>query len=168
MMKEIIGNNTFIDVLDYQKIPAKIDTGADSSAIWASDIDVTKDNILEFKLFAKGSPFYDGRVIRRHDFKAVITRSSHGNEKIFYRTHLSIKLKDRRIKVLFTLSDRSKNNFPVLIGRRTINNKFLVDVSKREIVMKKNPSTHHLNQKLKQNPYLFHQEYIKNKKGEIQ
>lgn len=166
-MKEIIGSNTLVDVLNHKNIPAKIDTGADSSAIWASDIDVTKDNTLEFKLFGPNSPFYDGKTIKRQDFRAVVTRSSHGDEKIFYRTHLSIKIKGHKIKVLFTLANRGNNNFPVLIGRRTINNKFLVDVSQSEILVKKNPATRHLNKKLKENPYLFHQEYIKNKKGAL-
>lgn len=165
--KRIIGTNTLIEVAEIKDVPAKIDTGADSSAIWASDIDMSKDGVLSFKLFGKESPFYDGKTIKTKDYKVVITRSSHGDEKVFYRTHLPIKIKTRKIRALFTLADRSKNNFPILIGRRTLNNKFLVDASLREIITEKNPATHHLNRRLKQDPYTFHQEYIKNNQGKL-
>ncbi len=158
--KSIIGSNILIDVANYKDIPAKVDTGADSSAIWASDINISKDNILEFKLFDKTSPFYTGEIIKRGDYKAVVTRSSHGEEKLFYRTHLSAKIDGHKIRVLFTLSDRSRNNFPVLIGKRTIKNKFIVDVSIQAISSSKKTKTFSINQELKSDPIKFHQKYF--------
>ena len=165
-MKEIIGKNAFVDVLNYKNIPAKIDTGADSSAICVSDVSIAEDNILRFKLFYPGSPFYDGKVIEYKDYRAILTRSSHGEEKICYRVYLPLTICNHKIKTLFNLSDRSKNYFPILIGRRTISRKFLVDVSRGPVPIKK-PKSHHLNRRLKANPYLFHQEYIVKKKGKI-
>lgn len=158
--KSIIGSNILIDVANHKNIPAKVDTGADSSAIWASDINISKDNILEFRLFDKTSPFYTGEIIKKSDYKAVVTRSSHGEEKLFYRTHLSAKIDGHKIRVLFTLSDRSRNNFPVLIGKRTIKNKFIVDVSIQPISVKKHPQTVSINKELKSNPIKFHQKYF--------
>ena len=162
--KSIIGANTIITVNGVKGVPAKIDTGADSSAIWVSDVEVLKNNDLSFKLFGPDSPLYTGKTIKTGDYKVVITRSSHGDEKIFYRTHIPIIINGRKIKTLFTLSDRSRNNFPVLIGKRTISGKFIVDVEKSEIVPRKNPKNHHLNRELQKNPYQFHQKYIKNNK----
>ena len=43
-------------------IPAKIDTGADSSSIWASGISEENDE-LRFVLFAPGAGYYTGKVI---------------------------------------------------------------------------------------------------------
>lgn len=165
MQKEIIGSNLYIDVLGRKKVPAKIDTGADSSAIWVSDIKMTDDGVLKFKLFGPESPFYTGKILKRTDYKVVVTRSSHGEEKLFYRTHIIIKINEHRIKALMTLADRNKNNFPILIGKRTISGKFLVDVSKKEMVPPKNPRTKPLNKELKENSVEFHKKYFETKNG---
>jgi hypothetical protein len=166
--KEIIGSTEYVDIGDYKRIPAKIDTGADSSSIWASHIRVTKDGILHFQLFDEGSPFYTGKSFERKDYKAVVVRSSSGHEQIRYRTHLDAKINGRKIKVLFNLSDRSNNNYPILIGRRTISGKFLVDVSKNHTPMPlKNPKTKLIQRHLKEDPYAFHQKYIEKQGGYI-
>jgi hypothetical protein len=165
-VKEVIGSNILIDVANYKNIPAKVDTGADSSAIWATDINITKDNILEFKLFDKNSPFYTGELLTSKRFKALIVRSSHGDEQIRYRTTLPTVINGRKIKVLFNLADRSKNHFPVLIGKRTIRGKFIVDVSQKAVKPTKKLKSNRLNKELHENPYKFHQKYLRsNKKG---
>lgn len=159
---DIIGSNAFVDIFSIKNIPAKIDTGADSSAIHASDIKVTRDHILKFKLFAPGSPYYTGKVIKRKDFRVGNYTSSSGHSEIRYRAALPIKLHGRRFRVLFSLTDRSKNKFPVLIGRRTLRNKFIVDVSQRPI--KTSQGSLGLNEKLQKNPRQF---YLKQKRGKI-
>lgn len=160
----VIGSVEFIDVASHKNIPAKIDTGADSSSIWASHICVRKDGTLEFKLFGEKSPFYTGETIRRKDFQAVLVRSSSGHEQIRYRTHLSTKIAGRRIKALFTLSDRRKNIYPVLIGRRSISGKFIVDVSKNHNdVRPKKPKI--IKKYLEKDPYEFHEKYFKDPNG---
>ena len=157
-----IGSTEYIDVEDYKHIPAKIDTGADSSSIWASHIEVSQDGVLHFQLFDKKSPFYTGKTIKRKDFKAAVIRSSSGHEQIRYRVQLSLKLSGRRIKALFNLSNRSLNTFPVLIGRRTIAGKFLVNVTEKNVTIRpKKPKTRAIEKRLKKDPYLFHQKYVK-------
>ncbi len=157
----IIGSNTRVTVAGIRKIPAKIDTGAEFSAIWASDIEVTPDGKLEFCLFAPESPFYTGERLSVDKFAVRVVRSSNGHEQIRYRTQLSVRIGGRRIRMNFTLADRSRNNFPVLIGRHAIMNKFLVDVSK--ICLESSPVKPNempLNAELKKDPYAFHQKYI--------
>lgn len=158
----ILGSTELVDVAGIKNIPAKIDTGADSSSIWASHVRVAKDGTLYFRLFNEGSPFYTGKTFRHRNYQVAIVRSSSGHEQIRYRTYLELTLKGRRIKALFFLSDRSRNNFPILIGRRTIAKKFLVDVSKNHAPMpaRKN-KTRMIQKHLKEDPYKFHQEYIK-------
>lgn len=147
---------------NYQNIPAKIDTGADSSSIWATDIKVKRDGTLVFKLFGEGSDFYTGKVFKRKDYKVAVVRSAMGTEEIRYRTHFTVKIAGRKIKVLFNLSGRSRNNYKILIGRRTIAGKFFVDVTKQAVKFPKNPQTKPLNKKLAKNPYKFHKKYVKN------
>ena len=158
----VIGQNELVSIgtraID---VPAKIDTGADSSSIWASDIKVRRDGTLIFKLFGEGSDYYSGKVFKRTDYKVAMVRSAMGEEQIRYRTRMTIKVAGRKIRVLFNLSDRSRNNFKILIGRRTVSGKFLVDVSKKAIAFPKHPQTAMLNKKLTKNPYKFHKKYVK-------
>ena len=72
---------------------------------------------------------------------------------------LPIKLAGYTIRASFGLSDRSTHNYPVLIGRRTLSGRFLVDVSQTEdlVKAKKNTPTN-LNEEMKQNPYKFYKE----------
>ncbi len=159
---EIIGSTEYISVGKLDKIPAKIDTGADSSSIWASDIEVKKDGTLSYKLFAPKSPYYTGEVIESKEYTVSVVRSSNGSEQIRYRTKLPLKINGHTVKVSLTLADRSRNNFPILIGRRTISGKFLVDVSKTEVTRPTNKKAPKLKKELEQNPYKFHKKYINN------
>lgn len=160
----VIGSTEYATVAEYENIPAKIDTGADSSSIWASHIEITPDNILHFTLFDETYPLYTGRKFARADYKVAVVRSATGEEQIRYRTKFKVKIAGKTINALLYLSDRSNNNFPLLIGRRTISGRFLVDVSKRPISPPKNPKTRGLNDELRKNPYKFHQKYVKSRK----
>ena len=75
--KRIVGRNVRVD---FGKraigVPAKIDTGADSSSVWASNIRIDKDGILKFSLFGKGSPYYNGKVFRRTEYSVAIVKRS--------------------------------------------------------------------------------------------
>ncbi len=158
----IIGSNVLVSICGRDKVPAKIDTGADSSSIWVSHLRIDKDGVLKFRLFGESSPFYNGKVIKRKDYKVAVVRSATGEEQIRYRTHLTLRMSGKKIKVLFNLSDRSRNNFPILIGRRSISRKFLVDVSKSEVPRPpKIARTKPLSAELRENPRKFYEKYSK-------
>ena len=77
-----------------------------------------------------------------------------------YRTHFSIVIAGKRMKVLMNLANRSHNEFPVLIGRRTLNGKFVVDVRKIPLSFKESKKVSKYNDKLKKDPYSFHKTYV--------
>jgi hypothetical protein len=161
-MKTVIGQNELISIGNRAtNIPAKIDTGADSSAIWASKIRVGKDGVLRFALFGEGSPHFTGKIYKRTDFKVASIKNSFGHNEIRYRTHFLVKLSGKKIKMLMTLADRSKNTFKILIGRRSIAHKFLVDVTKKTVTLPKPTKTAALNKQLAKSPYKFHKKYVK-------
>lgn len=160
----VIGRNTRIDFGKRAAgVPAKIDTGADGSAVWASNIRVDKDGVLKFSLFGEGSPYYNGKTFRRTDYSVAMVKSASGHEIIKYRTHFTVRLGGRKMKVLFGLSDRSNHTYPVLIGRRTLQGKFVVDVGMNEIESPKRPQTANLNKELAKNPHKFYKKYHKPK-----
>lgn len=162
IIRPIIGSIESVDVADTKDIPAKIDTGADSSAIWASHIDMKKDGTLSFSLFDEGSPFYTGKFYETKKYSTREVSSSTGEKQIRYCVELLLRLKNRTFRTNFTLSDRSKNTFPILIGRHTLSKRFLVDVSKESIKRPKmKRPKNNLKEELKANPYKFHHKYIK-------
>lgn len=160
--KTTIGRNVLIDFVGHAtQVPAKVDTGADSSSVWASNVTINPDGNLFFTLFDKESPFYDGKVIEAKDYNVAYVRSSTGHEQIRYRVVLSVRIKGRRIKAAFNLSDRSRNNVPVLIGCRTLSGKFVVDVTAADIKSFQTTGkvTQLLNDELKRNPLAFYKKY---------
>lgn len=160
---QTIGNSAKIDIGNIKGIPAKVDTGATVSSVWASNIRLTPDNQLEFCLFAPGYPLYTGENITASDFKVRNVRNSTGHETIRYMVTLPTAIKKKRIRISYTLSDRSRNDFPVLIGRRALKGKFLVDVSKLGVPYPPHPVNDRLNQELQADPQAFHKKYMENK-----
>lgn len=163
--KIIIGRNEPVEFPRLKRhVPAKIDTGADTSSIWVSNVRVDKDGVLKFNLFGEGSSYYTGKVVKREAYKVTVVRSASGHEQIRYRTQFSLRIGGKRIKAMFNLSDRSRNRFPVLIGRRTLVGKFIVDVSKsyysdKEKIFK--VETRLLNEQLKKDAYMFYEKQYK-------
>ena len=163
----VIGVNELVSIgKRITDIPAKIDTGADSSVIWASKIRVKKDGTLVFALFGEGSPYYTGKVFKRTDYKVSSVKNSFGKNEIRYRTYFPVVIAGKKIRVLMNLADRSNNTFKILIGRRSLTGKFLVDVSKKAVTPPKPVNTIRLNKKSIKNPYKFYKKYVKKtKKG---
>ncbi|HEV2403034.1 MAG TPA: RimK/LysX family protein [Candidatus Saccharimonadales bacterium] len=114
-----------------QAVIAKVDTGADVSSIWASGIHKLQ-NKLEFRLFAPGSPYYTGTVITlpRGEYSLKIITNSFGQRESRYSVKLRIKLAGRTVRASFTLADRSQMAYPILLGKRLLRGKFVVDVSR--------------------------------------
>lgn len=155
----IIGNSVFFEVAGIKDVPAKIDTGASVSAIWATNIKMNAQNELEFTLFAPGSEYYTGEVIKTDEYQVRRVRSSTGHDQIRYMVKLSARLKGRKIRINFTLANRKINKFPVLIGAKTLRGKFLVNVSDREIAIP-NRTERTLNEQLQADPQAFHRKYM--------
>lgn len=160
---EIIGNNTLIKVAEVEQVPAKIDTGADSSAIWASDINLNSQNQLEFCLFGPESPLYTGEKMVFNEYSVRRVRSSNGAVSVRFRVAIPTEIQGIKIRVRYTLADRSANQFPVLIGRKTLQDKFLVDVSQAELDRPTTMDQSSINKELSANPQKFFQKYIQKK-----
>jgi hypothetical protein len=112
-------------------VPAKVDTGADLSSIWASKIAVT-DGTLRFTLFAKGAPWYTGEVIELAAGEYHTTRiaNSFGDREIRYVVKMRLRIGGRTVNTSFSLADRSRKIYPILLGRRLLKGKFVVDVNR--------------------------------------
>lgn len=130
---QIIGAVSTIDLpeLGFISIPARIDTGARTSAIWASEVN-ENDGILNFKLFDKQSEFYLNKIIKVNNYDRRLVTNSTGHKEERYTVKLLIELEGRIIRGTFTLANRSAQTYPVLIGRNILRGKFIVNVKHRE------------------------------------
>lgn len=126
----IIGHKVCVDFPDLglESVPAKIDTGADTSAIWASDIREV-DGVLHYVLFDHFSPFYTGKILTAQKYSVASIKNSFGKAEFRFKVSLKVRLAGRLINIRFTLANRENNSQPILIGRRTLHGKFVVDVS---------------------------------------
>lgn len=122
-----------VEKIDFPKsgvsgVHAKIDTGAYRSSVWATDIRVD-DGRLYFKLLGQESEFYSGKEMSVSEFEEVEVENSFGNSEQRYSIMMSIRMAGRRVRTNVTLSDRKDKTYPILIGRKLLRKKFIVDVS---------------------------------------
>lgn len=116
--------------LGVEKINAKIDTGAKSSALHAfriKEIDVDGEPYVEFyvhplqrrkkpELFCR-APVSDKRIIR----------SSNGQEEERFVIRTPLSLGGRLWKIDLTLTNRDSMGFRMLVGRDALRRKFIID-----------------------------------------
>jgi hypothetical protein len=100
---------------------AKIDTGAYFNTLHCSAIAV-KDNKLFFKVFDEKEHIFE-------NFSQKKIKNSSGKTETRYIIKTKIRIAGRTIKSIISLTDRTNMKYPVLIGRRLLKNKFVVDVS---------------------------------------
>ncbi len=125
----IIGVSSLLDFVGYKnlkQIPARIDTGARTSSLWASDVKV-KGDTATFKLFGPSSSWYTGKVVRRKILELREVTSSTGHVQKRFVVNMITRIHGKRLNAKFTLSDRATQTYPVLIGRNTLRGNFLVD-----------------------------------------
>lgn len=136
-MKELlhIGTIEFVSLPDdqIQNVPAKIDTGADNSSIWASNVRLQGDKLI-FSFFAPGSVFYTGQEVKTTAFRTATVRNSFGDKEFRYKIKLRIKIGDHTLRRWFSLADRSNNTYPILLGKNMLKNKFIVNVAHKYLV----------------------------------
>ena len=133
-----IGTIDRIDLpeLDIFDLECKIDTGAYTSTIHYSKADVVEKDgktQLHFCVLDKWHPQFNDTVHIATDFKEKKVRSSNGESQIRYMVKTKAVLFGKTYPITFTLSNRKKMRFPVLIGKKFLKNKFLVDVALKNV-----------------------------------
>lgn len=136
---KIIGITDFVSFLDAKvmNVPCKIDTGADTSSIHCERIKIKEINgeeYLSFKLLDKKHPLYNGKEILTKTFKERKVKSSFGDYEFRYQVILEVKVMEKTYHTSFNLSNRRNMKYPVLLGRRFLKNRFLVDVAQHKTI----------------------------------
>lgn len=129
-LKLVIGRAERVDfpTAGVFNVPAKIDTGAYRTSVWASDIR-EEDGVLKFKLMGPGSEYYSGQDCHVSKYEIVDVENSFGQKEKRYSLQFTVKVGHKKIRTNITLADRSKKIYPVLVGRKFLRGRYLVDVS---------------------------------------
>ncbi|WP_066409061.1 ATP-dependent zinc protease family protein [Aliarcobacter skirrowii] len=133
---QIIGRVEPISILDLElfDLDTKIDTGAYSNSLHCDDIFVDDSNFVHFRLLDKIHPSYHNKRVKMPLFKIKSVKSSNG----VVQTRASIKVKvefaGKIYQTVVSLTSRADMKYPMLIGRKFLQNRFLVDVSKKNIL----------------------------------
>jgi len=131
---QILGRSDRVDLpgLGLQNIHAKIDTGAYNCSLHCSSAQLI-DGKLEFVLLDEEQPEFTGMKYVFKKFSQKEIKNSFGEAELRYVIKTTIKIFDRRIRAEFSLSDREKLRFPVLLGRKILRDRFLIDVTKKDL-----------------------------------
>ena len=140
-MKITIGR---IDKADFPKliledIDLKIDSGAYTSSIHCSDIEeITIDNesFIKFTLLDSEHPFYNNKEFTSKNYTSKIVKSSNGISEKRFMIQTEITIFNTTFPIYLTLSERKDMKFPILLGRKFLNKKFLIDTSKTNLSYK--------------------------------
>ena len=131
MDKKIVGRVEVISILDLElfDLDAKVDTGADSNALHCDNIKVEGDEV-SFKLLDKVHPSYHDKRMRFPIYRTKKVKSSNGQIELRPSIKVDVNFYGKKYKAVISLTDRSDMKYPMLIGRKFLSGKFLVDVSK--------------------------------------
>lgn len=143
MSKKIIGRIDKADfpMLDIYDIDIKIDTGAYTSSMHCHKVFVDNDELVCL-FYGKDHPRYNGKEYRFKEFSTTKVKSSNGLVEHRYKIKTYIILFNKRYVISLTLSTREDMKYAVLIGRKFISKKFIVDVTQTNVSyqQKKNKS----------------------------
>ena len=128
---DIIGRKTIIQLpqLGGANVRAKIDTGAFRTAVhcesWSLR-EVDGKEVLEVTIqWESGKPV----VLHFDKFQKRTIKNSFGQTEEHYCVRTLILIHKKKIQSEISFTNRSGMRYPVLLGRKTIGKKFLVDVS---------------------------------------
>lgn len=138
----VIGRLELVDLPDLgiERIEAKIDTGAFTSSLHCHKIHIFEKNntkYVRFNLLDPAHPAYNEKLFELviHDIRPVKSSNGISEDRVFIKT--MIRFFDTDFEIQFSLTDRSEMKYPLLVGRKFLKGKFLVDVSKKNLSVKK-------------------------------
>ena len=120
--------------LSLYNLDAKIDTGAYTSSLHCHHINTYKNNeltLVRFFVLDPDHPEYENRPfeIPVHKIKSVKSSNGISEERVVIKQKVEIAGKSYTIDL--SLTNRVEMKYPLLLGRRFLNKKFIVDVSKK-------------------------------------
>ncbi|MDD2451437.1 MAG: RimK/LysX family protein [Sulfurovum sp.] len=136
--KQIIGSKELISLIDLElfDLDAKVDTGADSNALHCDDIEIDENNMVHFTLLDEVHPAYHGKRMQLPLYKLKKVRSSNGELQLRPSIQVEVEFFGQKYRSVVSLASRADMKYPMLIGRKFLSGRFLVDVSEEYLSKK--------------------------------
>ncbi len=131
--------------LELEDISIKIDTGAYTSSIHShhiAEIIESEGKYLEFEILDPEHEQYVSKKIRTKNYEVKAVKSSNGltEERFFIET--TITLFEQEYPIKLSLTDRGQMKHPILIGRRFLSSKFVVNTDLKNLSYKQKQKNH--------------------------
>lgn len=140
-LKTTVGRLEKIDFPEFSlfNLDAKIDTGAYTSSLHCHHIETIKTGSelwVQFYVLDPRHPEYEEKLFKCPVYTIRNVKSSNGvvEERVTIKRDVRFFGKIRKIEL--SLTNRTEMKYPVLIGRKFLTGKYLVDVSKKYIYPK--------------------------------
>lgn len=136
---KILGRSDRVNLpgLGLKNIHAKIDTGAYTCSLHCSRAEVVNGR-LEFVLLDDEHPEFTGLVFYFDEFTERHIKNSFGVVEKRFIIHTTVRIFDEDFMAEFSLSDRDTLRFPILLGRKILRDRFLIDVTKKNLSYRSN------------------------------
>ena len=127
---KLIGRREYVDLplLNIFGIEAKIDTGAYTSSLHCENISLNYENSKPILYFTLN--LGEERPFRFEEFRLKKIKNSFGEMEERYVIKTLLVMGRKKIYSTISLSNRDNMRYPMLIGRRLLKGKFLIDVNK--------------------------------------
>lgn len=132
--KILIGRRELAVLPDFglQQVKVKVDTGAYTSSIHVSQCQVQNDQLHVVFLDDK-HPAFTGQEMHFTQFRTKKVKSSNGETQERFFVFGTICLAGLCFRTEFSLTVRKGMRYPILLGRKVLNKRFIVDTSKKYI-----------------------------------
>lgn len=141
-MLQTIGRVEVVDLPEWEllELEAKIDTGAYSSSLHCHHIEEFKKDgksFVRFNLLDPEHPAYNEKLFELPIFDQRDVKSSNGQIQTRYFVKTNIDFFNTTYPIELSLTDRSEMKYPLLIGRKFLTGKFVVNVQQKNLSLKK-------------------------------
>ncbi|NJN77156.1 MAG: peptidase [Saprospiraceae bacterium] len=135
--KLLIGRYDIVDFpkLELLDIDIKIDSGAYTSSFHCSEIEEVND-VLKCRFLDPEHEQYHKKYFTFKNYKQKIIKSSNGMTEKRFLIKTEILLFEEIYTIELSLTERGSMKFPVLLGRKFLSHKFVIDSAKKNLSFK--------------------------------
>ncbi|MFN5147695.1 MAG: ATP-dependent zinc protease [Flavobacteriia bacterium] len=132
--KQIIGRREIANLPEFglEHVDVKVDSGAYTSSIHVShckEVKTSNGALLEVIFLDDKHAAFNNEKHCFSTFRIKKVKSSTGQEQLRYFIKCTIEILGRKIKTEFSLTERKGMKYPILLGRKLLNNRFIIDTS---------------------------------------
>lgn len=132
--KIIIGRRDIANLPEFglKNVDVKVDSGAYTSSIHVThckEIQTEKGSQLEVIFLDSNHSSFDNEKHYFEKFRIKKVKSSTGQEQLRYFIKCTIELLGIHFITEFSLTERKGMRYPILLGRKLLNNRFIIDTT---------------------------------------